>query len=86
MANSKEHCEVEIIAAAVNKHRGKSYLACLVEECYDDLTGYVVTLYNETDDHPVEFWTGLDDFVTYDAEEAGETYLKCLTPKPQEAA
>jgi hypothetical protein len=86
MAHSKETYTIEIISAGICKHRGRRYLACLVEECYDDLTGYVVTLFNETDNHRVKFWTGLYDFVTYDAQEAGQTYLKCLTLKPQEAA
>jgi hypothetical protein len=86
MAGSKENYTTEIISAGVCEHRGRRYLACLAEECYDDLTGYVVTLYNQTDNHRVEFSTGLHDFVTYDAEEAGQTYLKCLAPEPQEAA
>jgi hypothetical protein len=86
MAHPKENYTVEIVSAGVCEYSGKRYLACLAEECYDDLTGYVVTLYNDTDNHRVEFWTGLYDFVTYDAEEAGQTYLKCLHPAPQEAA
>jgi hypothetical protein len=83
---SADTYSIEVISAAVNEHKGKRYIACLAEECYDDLTGYVVTLYNETDNRRVEFWTGLYDFVTYNAEEAGQTYLKCLRPEPQEAA
>lgn len=86
MPSSKDTYTTEVIEAAVSEYDGRRYLALLVEECYDDLSGYVVTLYNETDNRRVEFWTGLCDFVTYSHDEAVETYMSCLRPKTTQGA
>jgi hypothetical protein len=77
---------LEVLEVEVRLYEGRLYLACLVQESCEDLTGYLVTLFNATNDLPVKFPTGLDDFFTYDEREARRTYNKCLTAKAGGAA
>jgi hypothetical protein len=70
----------------VYEYEGETYIASMRTETSEDLTIYIIALFNHTTGKPKKFHTGLDDFQTYDQDEAIRRYEKCLSPETAGAA